>query len=1445
MHKLYFIFSCAFLLSLGNTYSQDSIYFDRSWHETDRSHAYYYRFINEIEGDDLWEISDYYLASNKVQYNGVYSSLSPKIKVKTHIWYFENGEKEIEGHFVNNKRQGVWVYWYESGDTKKQGNFDDGFRSGEWVWWHDDGTLESKASYDKGEIQKERLWYYASGDVFREGHYTDGEKSGEWINYYDNGQKESIENYEKGLIEGTKISWYYNGKLKSQEVYEKGVLSGQSKFYDERGTLLDSKAVLDRRLNYNLLWEISGNGLAKSSYLMGTMHVKDPRAFKFSDSLISIFSGCEAFSMEIHPDSVFDFAYQETSDELLKHDYIAKTNARLGDYSDEWNPWIGSNIFGARNSWGRSVWVMNLNQLFHRDHKVYHGMPYFLDAYLYTKARSQGKVCAGQEDIKEHIQAGKDLPTYNKSLDILSRFDPSEEMIGVYEEGDIDKIRAFSNLLSSEEFNYRLLTIRNYKMADAVDSLIRLHSTFNTMGAAHLAGEEGVIEILKEKGYILRAVEVPVTSDQEIENGNKYEVNWEQFQDKRYGYEVTFPRKPILFEKKKELTYMAPDLVNEVSYISYALDLAFDESYNGKLTEDFIAKYFNRKLNKIGIEPIIRQKKKGFEIQYFKKTPRGTKVYYRYHVFTQDYNLYFIGVGALEKSGLMTRNADTFLESFKIIQSVRKREKLSWVEVIDSIGAIKFSIPENYQRKEIVKPSLYDYESIDLTIYQSFDTLTGNTFGLRFKNTTKDKEEYFNEIEDIYSSYFGYNYKVKNPFENGRAASREFLFTVHEEYYVLIKAIYRNKRSYLAIALIKDGNLSQAKEFVNKIDLVPQKVSKLSRCYFPNERFSVLLPTKDTIWDREYDFYISNWQKEREEELVEVFNKDVKTSELYSLDDSLNGINYQVRVRHFSKYAYIDLLDDYIIQEVHGGYGDDYRLVDSLFTEDQGPVYEYLFEKKEDGIFCKQRYLFVDTLLISLKVEYTKELDSIAPIQEFLTSYNIDSLDHSSFINERKTSLLIKGLSDPDIVERAEARGALSFYKVRKEELPLVYEAYRILPDDLDSAIRRKVVDAFVDIIAQQSDDRSIEYLFEWMQEQRTIDASESLKLLNAIAKINSDTAVSIYISQLAQLDTIPNEDFPTYYANKIFEAYRDSLELTKVHFDQLLALLETENSAFIFYNIIESIIEDGERDHLFIAKYEKELLAQVERDFVRFDSLVQDSVVISFLAEIDKGKVGYDYDNYWENLNVEEQDVVYNYFNVKDKIKELAELLLLIGVQDVGNLIDRLSKSNDPSLQLLAFNISVEQGLKLKGSVLEVLLSDDELGFVVISSLFDKERLDLLPEEIKTKEKISEFCVKNFVINESYSTVKDVNIIEVRKQSVGDKKGLIYIYEVVYLDRKGRYIVVSGLQSTKKKINYSPVVYGLDRQYLGQDLDEIVDVILKGYDEKDDDWESEYKIEF
>ena len=54
-----------------------------------------------------------------------------------------------------------------------------------------------------------------------------------------------------------------------------------------------SSAALAQPLQKGLLWEISGKGLSKPSYLYGTMHVSSKLAFNLSDSFFTAIKNCD------------------------------------------------------------------------------------------------------------------------------------------------------------------------------------------------------------------------------------------------------------------------------------------------------------------------------------------------------------------------------------------------------------------------------------------------------------------------------------------------------------------------------------------------------------------------------------------------------------------------------------------------------------------------------------------------------------------------------------------------------------------------------------------------------------------------------------------------------------------------------------------------------------------------------------------------------------------------------------------------------------------------------------------------------------------------------------------------------------------------------------------------------------------------------------------------
>src|SRR5438874_5135875 len=72
-----------------------------------------------------------------------------------------------------------------------------------------------------------------------------------------------------------------------------------------------------QQLPSTLLWKISGNGLQKSSYLYGTMHLTDDRIFNIGDSMYTAIEKSEGFAIEINPDDFTPFIIDEAKKSIF------------------------------------------------------------------------------------------------------------------------------------------------------------------------------------------------------------------------------------------------------------------------------------------------------------------------------------------------------------------------------------------------------------------------------------------------------------------------------------------------------------------------------------------------------------------------------------------------------------------------------------------------------------------------------------------------------------------------------------------------------------------------------------------------------------------------------------------------------------------------------------------------------------------------------------------------------------------------------------------------------------------------------------------------------------------------------------------------------------------------------------------------------------------------
>jgi uncharacterized protein YbaP (TraB family) len=258
----------------------------------------------------------------------------------------------------------------------------------------------------------------------------------------------------------------------------------------------------------SLLWEISGNGLPHHAFLFGTMHVKDERAFDFSKSMVTAFDTCQTFAMEIalEPDIYKDIFKLMVADE----------NYRIEDYlKPEEQQKIDNFLkkqFGFKLEYFKQIKPVFLYIIMSGT-----GMSvdneHFLDEHLFLKAKAAGKTVIGIETLEEQINALDGLSIREQLdlvLDAVESFGKNkkveQKLLKYYQNQELNEIAKLIEASSNEKVSRLLLTNRNYIMADRIANFIFKESTFIAIGAGHLPGNEGVIELLRQKGYTVEPV---------------------------------------------------------------------------------------------------------------------------------------------------------------------------------------------------------------------------------------------------------------------------------------------------------------------------------------------------------------------------------------------------------------------------------------------------------------------------------------------------------------------------------------------------------------------------------------------------------------------------------------------------------------------------------------------------------------------------------------------------------------------------------------------------------------------------------------------------------------------------------------------------------------------------------------------------------------------------
>lgn len=256
----------------------------------------------------------------------------------------------------------------------------------------------------------------------------------------------------------------------------------------------------------SLLWEISGNGLQEPSYLYGTMHVGDKRAYKFSKSVMPSFEKATSFAMELDPTQANPVALMNLMklDSGTLHDVLTP---------EEWNKldaYMQEKLNTPLENFKEYGPFFIYSMVAQTQFKNQKGQA--LDLYFFKQAKKGKKDIHGLETVEEQMGAINRMPLEDQKKMLMDAIDGKDEgqgdmdkMLKYYSKGDLDMLQQMADEADyGSEFESALITERNHIMAERLEPLIKEQSTFIAVGALHLPGDEGILKILQEDGYTVK-----------------------------------------------------------------------------------------------------------------------------------------------------------------------------------------------------------------------------------------------------------------------------------------------------------------------------------------------------------------------------------------------------------------------------------------------------------------------------------------------------------------------------------------------------------------------------------------------------------------------------------------------------------------------------------------------------------------------------------------------------------------------------------------------------------------------------------------------------------------------------------------------------------------------------------------------------------------------------
>jgi uncharacterized protein YbaP (TraB family) len=257
----------------------------------------------------------------------------------------------------------------------------------------------------------------------------------------------------------------------------------------------------------SLLWEVSGNGLSKPSYITGTFHILCSKDFEIKSKVLKALEKSENFVMEINytdPAEIKSLQKMYQTDkkisDQLSPDEAKELNTILADY--------GTDLKSIDSSSPQALYALLSTKAIpcpQTEIKLY-------EIELLQKAIKDKKTVRGLEKVEDQMKSMNEAYNLKSTITQLKMSKEYESLFKkMIEAFKNENVQLLYSLFKDERFmntqqEKAMLTDRNQNWVKAMPEIMKNQSSLFAVGGSHLMGKNGIIPLLQAKGYTVKPV---------------------------------------------------------------------------------------------------------------------------------------------------------------------------------------------------------------------------------------------------------------------------------------------------------------------------------------------------------------------------------------------------------------------------------------------------------------------------------------------------------------------------------------------------------------------------------------------------------------------------------------------------------------------------------------------------------------------------------------------------------------------------------------------------------------------------------------------------------------------------------------------------------------------------------------------------------------------------